>query len=379
VRLKQSSHALARCIGSCTSTSDEMAESSEMIRPAGRGVRLFNDESFRQLREKAGVPDDFVNGGWCLDELESGGAKGGCLMAFVKSEYVVKELGSDDHQSLLAISASYFDHVCNGDTLLGTVFLHFEDVVTGRRFFVMRNVTGSGPFLAMYDLKGCNDDKTLELFGRKIKAANMLISNAGRWCGYFVPQPLYDAGTEFDSSKSAAARVDFVVTGNQREEVMRRIHRDTDWLAQNQLMDYSLIVGIKTGPPGFAPDVQFGQSPLVRSCADGSEVAVCVGIIDFLQKWNFRKIVARSIKCCEFNKATIPPRAYAARFCDYFEDRFVLSKESRATKTSIPSLLTRAARGDAGATLQEEEDGALLQFETDQSTQPVAIGASVFE
>lgn len=377
----------ATSLDSGTSTSDEMADSPEIIRPAGRAVRLFNDESFRQLREKAGVPNNFVNQGFCLDDLECGGAKGGCLMAFVKSEYVVKELSSDDHQSLLSISASYVAHVCNGDTMLGTIFLHFEDVLTGRRFFVMRNVTGSGPFLAMYDLKGCNDDKTLELFGRKIKAANMLISHAGRWCGYFVPQPLYDVGAEFESSKSAAARVDLVVTEKQREEVMRRIHRDTDWLARNKLMDYSLIVGVKTGPPGFAPDATFGQSPLVRSCADGSEVAVCVGIIDFLQKWNLKKIVARNIKCCEVNKATVPPRAYAARFCDYFDDRFVLSKQSPATKTLMPNLLAKAAPIDAGKThyenvgdpLQEEEDGALLQFETDCRTQPVTIGASVFE
>jgi len=251
----------------------------------------------------------------------------------------------------------------------------------------MRNVTGSGPFLAMYDLKGCNDDKTLELFGSKIKAANMLISNAGRWCGYFAPQHWYDACAEVNAAKSAAARVDLVVTENQRQEVMRRMRRDTDWLAQNRLMDYSLIVGVKTGPPGFSPEVQFGQSPLVRGCADGSEVAVCVGIIDFLQKWNLKKIVARSIKCLEFNKATIPPHAYAARFCDYFENRFVLPKASGAVKTAFPTLLTTATREDAGQTrlqkasapLQEDEDDALLQFETDWLPQPTTIGASVFD
>merc|ERR1719440_2653027 len=96
-------------------------------------------------------------------------------------------------------------------------------------------------------------------------------------------------------------------------------------------MDYSLLVGVKTGAPGFAAGAHAGQLPLVRSCEDGSEVAVCIGIIDFLQGWNLKKIAARAMKCLECNKATIPPAAYARRFCEYFEERFVSSTKVMET------------------------------------------------
>merc|ERR1719265_2112597 len=258
-------------------------------------------------------------------EVALGGAKGGCLMAFLGSEYIVKELSSDDHESLLRITQSYFEHVRGDDTTICAILMHFQDKATGRKFFAMRNAIGSGPFLAMYDLKGCNDDKTLELFGSKIRAASMMLSHAGRWCGVYGSEYCYDA---FSAGKWAAARVNLVVTETQRKDVLRRIRRDTDWLKSHQLMDYSMIVGVKTGPPGFAGENGMGQLSLARGCEDGSEVAVCVGIIDFLQQWNWKKMAARAIKCLEYNKATIPPAAYAQRFCDHFEDRFVCAKEA---------------------------------------------------
>jgi len=312
-----------------------------MIRPSGREVTLFNDEHFSQLRQLAGVSDDFVNSGWSFESLESGGAKGGCLMAFLGSEYVVKELSSGDHESLLQVTESYVEHVRGGDTTLCAILLHFQDQATGRTFFAMRNVMGSGPFLAMYDLKGCNDDKTLELFGRKIRAASMMLSHCGTWCGAVGSEYAYD---EFSSGKWAAARVNLVVTDAQRKDVLRRIHRDTAWLKSHDLMDYSMLVGVKSGPPGFTEGNHVGRLPLVRSCRDGSEVAVCVGIIDFLQKWDWKKMVARTIKCAECNKATIPPNAYAMRFCEYFEDHFISTTNEKSKKANVEAELTPVAK-----------------------------------
>jgi len=290
------------------------------IRPAGRDAKLFNDKLFKQLRRIASVPDDFVNTGWNLESLESGGGKGGCRMAFLGSEYIVKELSSSDHHTLLSIAASYVEHVRDGDTLLGAILLHFKDTSTGRKFYVMRNVLGSGPFLAKYDLKGCNDDKTLELFGEKV-------GTPGKW---------------------AAARVELVVTEQQHHAVMGKMQRDTQWLASNHLMDYSLIVGVKTGSTGFveASIGQLGRFPLVWGCSDGSEVAVCIGIIDFLQCWSLKKMVARLIKCLECNKATIPPTAYARRFCNHFGEHFITAnhvEEDNATSDKVQEVAASQA------------------------------------
>lgn len=281
------------------------------ILPAGRTVKLFNDEVYSQLRHELDIADSFVNEGWTLEGLKSGGAKGGCMLAFLDSEYIVKELSYGDHNALLAIARSYFHHVRGGDTLLAAILLHFEDAETGRLFFVMRNLLGDGPFLAKYDLKGCNDDKTLELFG--------------------------DSRSDCGTSKVAAFNMDLVVTPEQRISLLQRMERDTKWLVSNQLMDYSLIVGIKTGLPGFVKDDEcsLGRLALVQQCKDGSEVAVCVGIIDFLQRWTWYKKAAKCVKCLEKNKATVPPKLYAERFNTHFEERFVATKFSEYSETEM--------------------------------------------
>lgn len=266
---------------------------------------MYNDEWFCQLRRICNVPEDFLNESWNPNELVSGGGKGGCPMAFIGSSYIVKELSDADHQALLGIAKSYYEHVSQGDSLLATILCHFKVKETGRRFFAMRNVLGEGPFLAKYDLKGCNDDKTLELFGERLDDA----------CG---------------TGKVAAFNIDLVVTQEQRTEVLRKMANDTEWLVRNRLMDYSLIVGVKTGPAGFvsSDEEAIGRTPMVQTCRDGSQVAVCVGIVDFLQRWTLCKKAARVIKCLETNKATVPPAQYAHRFCCHFEERFVAASKS---------------------------------------------------
>lgn len=297
------------------------------VRPCGRRVKLFNDVWFSQLRQIAGVPDEFINEGWNLGSLGEGGGKGGSLLAFIGSEYIVKELRYGDHKALLRIAHKYFNHVRNGDTLLSAIFLHFQDLETGRRFYVMRNVLGSGPFLATYDLKGCVDDKTLELFGEKL-------------------------GASCSTGKVAALNADIVVTPTQRDDVLRKMKRDTSWLVSHGLMDYSLIVGVKTGPAGFvASEAGFGRTFLSRNCSDRSEVTVCVGIIDILQRWTFKKKVAEVIKQCHHDRATIPPEAYATRFYTHFEERFVGSGARGVI--DAPDASTVASSGDFR---QEVED-----------------------
>jgi hypothetical protein len=331
-----------------------------MIRPSGRDVVVFNDDSFGQLRQAAGVPDDFTNEGWSLEELHSGGGKGGCLMYFLGSNFIIKELNSEDHYALDTLAGKYFEHVSSGDSLLAAIYLHFEDLSTSRRFYVMRNVLGDGPFLAKYDLKGCNDDKTVELFGSKIQAARWAISGAGRWCGYAGPQDM----CSYSAGKSAAAKADLVVTEGQREVVLGMIQRDTKWLSSMRLMDYSLIVGVKSGSEELATTrdcaSSFGSHRFARGCSDGSQVAVCVGIIDFLQRWTLKKSCARVIKCMECNKATIPPAAYAARFSAHFEDRFVAAKPCLAMQKSIGKHLQCRVADDAEVGLVKGFESARL-------------------
>merc|ERR1719183_189511 len=96
-------------------------------------------------------------------------------------------------------------------------------------------------------------------------------------------------------------------------------------------MDYSLLVAIKEGPIGsFSEKKRLPcQEVLVRESDDGDkDISTSVGIIDYLQKWNFGKVVANMIKVLERNKATIKPEPYAERFNEHFKAAFVVDSQA---------------------------------------------------
>lgn len=297
-------------------------------RPAEREAELCNDEIFQQVRDRFGVPDNFVDKGYKFTDLAKGEGKGGGQMCFC-GDFVVKELSKDDDRVLFELANSYWDHLSTGVTRLVIIFLHFKDIKTGRKFFVMGNTLGSrsrmdGSSLPsckrLYDLKGCDDDKTLMYNGRMIKAVRKRIWNVHMWGGQCCWTP--DRTTYYEG-KVAARKLKLSVTGAQRERILEELSRDTAWLSEQNLMDYSLLVGVKVDKEGSFSQKNNSQilgEPLVMSNGDGTETALFVGVIDFLQVWNAKKKVAQCIKALETNKATVPPAPYAKRFYARFDD-----------------------------------------------------------
>ncbi|CAK9057214.1 unnamed protein product, partial [Durusdinium trenchii] len=132
------------------------------------------------------------------------------------------------------------------------------------------------------------------------------------------------------------------------------MRRDVSWLAGQRLMDYSLLVAIKDHKETPTKGLPAGQ-PYVRQTSEGP-IAVQMSIIDFLQRWTMGKRSLAESCFSEFlpspwdgritallapskslkgalagpvgrNKATIPPRAYAARFAVHFTQHVVTAQE----------------------------------------------------
>lgn len=314
------------------------------IRPAGRDVELFSETTFRELRALANIPDDFVNKGWDISTLTHGGGKGGSLMAFL-GDFIVKEMNAGDHRTLLKLSENYSAHIRGGATLLCPIYLHFKDVATGRFFFAMRNSIGMGPFKAIYDLKGCADDKLIVKDGRSIKAIHKRIWNVGMWLSQ---KTWTEERQTYFQGKVEARRAQIELTHEQRDWFLVALRRDTDWLAGHRLMDYSLLVAIKeegsnkaTGQQG-APPAE-GLRPMSRTGPSGTKITVYIAIIDFLQYWTPGKNVARCIKSLEHNKATIPPAPYAQRFLRHFSANIVAVQEDKANTSKQVQFLDEFA------------------------------------
>jgi len=290
---------------------------SDTIRPAGREIELWNDEHFSKLRKAAGVPDDFLNEGWGYEKLQKGGGKGGTLMAFLWGKYIVKEMSTGDHEAMMEITEEYVNHIVEGQSKLCVVFLHYRDVADDKIYFAMRNEVGNGPFKALYDLKGCADDKTLETNGKPREAIHKRIWNCSLWCGKCRWN--HERHAYFNGKKDAA-KLNLPMTEEQRTQLMKEISYDTQWLAEKNLMDYSLLVAVRSEAPTNGT-----ESCLRVFDNNGSEAFLCISIIDFLQKWTCGKRVARALKVFECNKATVPPGIYGKRFERHFGKVFTVA------------------------------------------------------
>lgn len=313
-------------------------EGPSHVRPASRDAELFNDSVFGELRARAKVPDDFVNGGWDLSTLRPGGGKGGTRMAFVGESYIVKELSKGDHATLLKITNSYGQHVKGGGTLLSPIYLHFRDIASNRFFFAMQNCIGSGPFKVMYDLKACADDKLMEHDGERVEAVHKRIWNVPMWCGKCAWNA---ARKRYHIGKLQARSAEIVLTAAQREVFLGALCRDAEWLASHRIMDYSLLIAEKEVLRDIANADQ-GRHGLSlgpfsrRGPCDGHDTLVYVAIIDFFQLWTFGKRVAQYMKILELNKATVPPKYYASRFVAHFESRVAAVKTEESPSGTCP-------------------------------------------
>mmetsp|Transcript_75826 Transcript_75826/g.175816 ORF Transcript_75826/g.175816 Transcript_75826/m.175816 type:complete len:404 (+) Transcript_75826:440-1651(+) len=348
---------------------------SATVLVSGRSVETWNDEFFRQLRRRHNVPDGFLNTDkeHSVDlkaaRAESKLGKGGETQHVSRdAKFIVKSVSGDDHKALLERAQAYVERLLTGASLLVPIYLHFRDPSTKKVYIAMRNLTPEVTWDEKYDLKGCADDKTLLWKGEMIEPVHKRFYRADMWsrCMWTKKRHVYYDG----KVRARALHFDFPTT--QRNEIVRRLHGDAEWLKRSGLMDYSLFVAIRrtrlkpqpaatpgntkseaseaseareareaTGNGGVGPETKILQQ---YAMLDGeSMILVTLGIIDFLQPWTTAKKIARCIKSLEFNKATIPPLAYADRFQRHFAERL------RGEERLKPLDLAEVAVADNGA------------------------------
>lgn len=327
---------------------------------ASADIEAWNDNLWKQVRQRDGVPENFVSN-VKLSNFKPSGGKGGDLMAFTDNNlYIIKELNHGDHDTLLRITESYYNHIMSDEgTLLATIYMHYCHVKSRRQFVVTRNLTPyKGPYHRRYDLKGCADDKTLERGGKSIPPVRKRIWKLHMWCS---PCFLSEARRVYKKGKCDAFKLNLPVSPSHREIILKRIKRDTDWLAANNLMDYSLLVGLRKIPKGEietnvevkeAMEAPLGELrlPLMYEGDEDQAVLLYVGIIDYFQQWTSAKKVARCIKTLECRKATIPPKPYGKRFQKHIAD--MLKETAENLQKSVK--FTTAAVDDDEITSNDE-------------------------
>ena len=156
------------------------------------------------------------------------------------------------------------------------------------------------------------------------------------WCGQCCWST--DRKRYFDG-KMQAYKEQFHITPEQKDSLNQWLKVAVTFLVDRSLMDYSLMVScLKLD--AMDPSTQAvldaiekereasthggGANPFPFVSVTGGTVRVLsLGIIDYLQDWTCTKNIAMCIKCCECNKATVPPHEYGARFIRHFTENFV--------------------------------------------------------
>jgi len=145
------------------------------------------------------------------------------------------------------------------------------------------------------------------------------------------------------------------LTKTQKHVFAQRLKGDAEFLNSFGVMDYSLLVGVQSyksieeakkagiwpraasGGNGDSDDQgsQFVCRIKDQETGDILYLAFFFGIVDFFQKWNAAKIIARTVKLCCFCCApkplsTVQPDRYSVQFTDHITRKFLV----RTTPTS---------------------------------------------
>eukprot|EP00756_Hemistasia_phaeocysticola_P039572 Hpha_TRINITY_DN16822_c0_g21::TRINITY_DN16822_c0_g21_i1::g.149845::m.149845 len=294
------------------------------------------------------TPEDFLSdwvaaiGDLSTAEQRSKGKSGSSFIFSSRQMFIIKTLREEEANSLKGLLPSYYAHLLqNPNTLFNQHLGLFScerplpDGSPGKkRFFtVMPNIHPTAPGITIettFDLKG----STYQRFAsaREKEAAEPVLKD----------------------NDFLEARRKFAIGALDYSLLQAQLQRDTRWLLDHNLMDYSFLIKRVQVDGNFAemnrlsyryhrddPDSQSSCFPLplgvrvLRSAGGGSggNVLYFVGLIDMLQDYNFRRKVAHTIKtriggAAVTAPSTVAPDVYADRFRDFILNRcFTRQKE----------------------------------------------------
>jgi len=289
----------------------------------------FAPKVFAQIRMLFGVSDEDYLKSFTLENLKAvkGEGKSGAFFVFTKDkQFIVKTATDQERDFLWRILPNYLKHIKKyPDTLLprfyGVYSMKHEGPGGVIRFVVMQNIF-CYPYqpVEKYDLKG---------------------SSVGRFVKPEKRKPgviLKDLDIKDDNRKLWLSIPD-------QEEWARQIYRDTKFLAEVKVMDYSLLVGI------YYPNDE-NQKELKKTLKEFDQIQVWknitkskwmenkggisgynvdedreeiyyIGIIDILVKYKAGKKFEHAMKSIAYDGdevSVIHPKKYSERYCDFMLD-----------------------------------------------------------
>ncbi|ORY87858.1 hypothetical protein BCR37DRAFT_342278 [Protomyces lactucae-debilis] len=257
--------------------------------------RIFFAEQFDALRRFCGCDDNYVASlSRCVKFDSSGGKSGAAFLKTLDDRLIVKQMTKMETEQFLKFAPNYFEYMAESFfqglptclcKILGFYQITSKNPVTGKFFkmdvMVMENLFYKRKTSRIFDLKGSMRNRKVQQTGKENEV--LLDEN---FVELVSENPLF-------------------VRDHARRFLKSALHNDTLFLAQNNVMDYSLVVGI-----------------------DDDKHELVVGIIDFIRTYTWDKkleswVKERGLVGGGSSKPTVvTPKQYKVRFREAM-DRYI--------------------------------------------------------
>lgn len=280
----------------------------------------FN-KRFKNLRKIWGISEEFYKSELSETTFVIGSGKSGMKMWFSKNKYFfVKEMNKGDRHSLKDLMSKYTNYMCkNKSSLLPKFYGIYKK--EGIVYVIQRNLNPYKSGTWIFDLKGSHRRRTVK---------NQTIKQIGK-------------DNNFGESK---------IYIKNAEKIKKQMRKDTTFLHKNNLMDYSLLLCMRSkmvkekdwkiwGKGKFCCDIK-GPGPSKKT-----PINLNMGIIDILQKYNTSKLLESLFKTkqhlldrAQSEVSAINSKAYKKRF-DEFMDEIIKPKRSKTRRKRNVKKRTR--------------------------------------
>lgn len=287
-------------------------------------MKEFLPKVHAKIRELCGVDGALYAEAWDLPpdqlQLTTGAGRSGSLFAHsVDKRYILKTIPLDEVMTYVERAQSYYHHLRDHpDALIMRIYgLYRFQYGWGTSHLLI-----SGNVLFCHSPRLDTSLLKLNIFDLK-----------GR-----VPKPgkLFQRRSETDTVwKDKDLERFFWLTEADRIHFLRQLHKDIDWLQTQNMMDYSLLIGVRELPAGqqWEEEAEITAEEH-KGCAFRRHIGglrapsneiYYIGIIDCLTNYSGKKVVANLCKSFLWKGnqlSTVPSETYAARFYAFMEAIF---------------------------------------------------------
>ena len=294
-------------------------------------ITEYFPDKFDELRKDDGITDDImiksfspIKNKSAIDKMgESKGKSGSFFFYSHNRKFIIKTITNEEKETMDKILLDYYRYIKSHNTTLITK-------IYGIYTIVIKNASSVNVIL-MQNLFGCSPIHIQRMFDLKGSSVQRKTKNVQKWR---KDQVLKDMDYLW-LTQVERKLINFNLENIQ--EIKKNMENDISFYKRLSLMDYSLLFIIIDYPNKIDPDykqiIELLDDPKYKGHvyeSNKKDFIYIIGIIDYLQIYNFRKKIETFLKGIYFGKeknmiSCVEPNYYGERFRNFMiKNVFVL-------------------------------------------------------